>query len=153
MHKDYREIKWRIEFAFKQMIKLGVLSEPDYLCCNTCGHDDLGRLTQEVGARGWAFYHMQDEDDLRNRVECCVSYGGAADLCDPPPPESMYTLDVGNLLEEKLEKAGLETHWNGDIRQRINIKLPKRRKNSCSDIYFITDDEIWVLDDILDIEN
>lgn len=69
-----KQNKARLNAAFRDLRAQGILAKQNYTCCQTCGFNDLEveaeRLAQEgQKIKGGVFYHAQDTDYMRERVD------------------------------------------------------------------------------------
>ena len=67
---------------------------------------------------GYCFYHARDAEDVVNRKELYLCYGGYE-----TPNEYWSSEDVGHVIATRLDDCGLAIEWEGDKDVRIKISL------------------------------
>jgi hypothetical protein len=107
MHKDARKIKARIRSAFKKLYTQNILAFGNFTCCDTCGGAEIISLVKKDGFDGWAFYHMQDNDDINSIGKTYISFGD--------------TKKIANKIVKALEDTNLKVQWDGSMKKRILV--------------------------------
>ncbi len=112
----------RLDHAFAQLERQGIVARQDFACCGNCGVAEISAEATPETSRGYVFYHMQDTQRAVDGGDLSFNYGvfhgGEAD-----------TVAIGWRLFESLRDAGLKPKWDGDIRQRVSLPMTwhKRR--------------------------
>ncbi len=121
--------KIRLNNAFKEMRKKGLVARQNYLCCQTCAGYGIttdtakrikeGKVKKE-DVKGCVFYHHQDTEGLRKHHSLYLAYG-------PMDSEEsgligLEETQVGAIVCECLKNNELEYEWNGSGHQRILVK-------------------------------
>ena len=105
----------RLDEAFEEMNRAGIVARQNYGCCRTCATAEIHlEIAQMPGAAGYAFYHEQD-------TECALDTGTLYLSFGPVDETEAHTLAIGRRIVQILRLVGLETDWNGDLRRRIGI--------------------------------
>ena len=115
----------RLDQAFEELEKEGIIARQNFSCCQNCGHSEIGgeRADAEAEGRqvwGYTFYHMQDTEGACEGGLLYLAYGSFGEPDD--------TLGVGERIARALERAGLTVEWNGTAAQRIGVRLEWRRR-------------------------
>jgi hypothetical protein len=116
----------RLDAAFSEMTRNGIVCRHDFSCCGNCGVAEIGDEIRKEGqkgikVRGYAFYHMQDTDRATEGGGLLLNYsalfGG-----------SVAGVAIGREIEATLQSHGLTTEWNGNWNTRIGVKLDWKRR-------------------------
>jgi hypothetical protein len=115
----------RLDAAFQELNRNGIVSRQDFSCCGTCGHVEMGQeMRAEIAkghkVRGYAYYHMQDTDRATDGLGLLLGYSSL--VGGSPAGEA-----VGHEIEATLQRHGLATEWNGSFNNRIGVKLDWKR--------------------------
>ena len=91
----------KINKAFKELNKLGIVAKKNWTCCTTCGHYELKNI------KNYVFYHWQDNDNLKESGQCNLR----------------HKLEEKNksLVLNILNKNGLKAVWNYSNNRTIEI--------------------------------
>lgn len=118
-HPKAAEVRLRIRRAFKRAEQEQLACRARFLCCGGCAVNDFWtkRKTEHAGKVGFAYYHRQDADLLREKGYTFIGFGGFT----ASPVEVMRT------LKKLLVKAGLAVEWDGTAGQRPCVKLAEPR--------------------------
>ncbi len=118
----------RLDAAFADLEKRGILARQNYTDCGRCGADEMyalmekrAREGQEV--RGYTFFHEQDTEAAAIGETLYFSYGSIKD-------HPRYTKAIGREVAAALNRQGLTATWDGDVGNRVavaNIDWKKRR--------------------------
>ena len=114
------EVKKRLNEAFREMRKRGIMAKQDFTCCMTCGNSEIERFIRKKD-HGYCFYHAQDKDRMFSKERMFVAnelylcYGGATSRDDPEP--------VGRQVCEILRSHAFEVEWDGSEETRIRVIL------------------------------
>jgi len=111
----------RLEAAFAELEKGGILCRQDFACCGKCGCADMAVLIRQEQERGrevigYTFYHVQDTERVMEDGLLYLSYGSVL------PCEEAYVA-VGHKVASALRAQGLKVEWDGTLQRRIAIKL------------------------------
>ena len=74
-----------------------------------------------IGARGYAFYHMQDTERATEGGSLYLNYGACEE-------GEAAALQVARDIVTRLEAHGLRTDWDGSWDQRIGVALDWKRR-------------------------
>jgi hypothetical protein len=119
----------RLDNAFDELERLGIVARQNFTCCQTCGHaeiwEEIEQVRQDSEVRGYVFYHMQDTDRVLEEGRLYLAYG-SLDNTD----ES--TVLVARKVVEIMRKFGFRVDWNGSLDKRICLEelVWRRRRNS-----------------------
>lgn len=116
----------RLDAAFSELTRNGIVCRHDFTCCCTCGVAEIGaeiraETQRGVKVRGHAFYHMQDTDRATEGLGLLLNY---SDLRGEKPAGE----EIGREIAASLQRHGLTTEWNGDFSTRIAVKLDWKRR-------------------------
>lgn len=116
----------RLDAAFADLEAEGIVARQNFSCCGNCGSSEIwdeAKVLEEAGKSiaGYAFYHMQDTESAAGGDGLYLNYGAAEDGDDA-------SVEIGHRIVRQLERHGLKTRWNGDIRQRIGLSLDWKRR-------------------------
>jgi hypothetical protein len=121
--------KVRLNAAFADLRRQGILAKQNYACCQTCGFAELryeAKLVARQGREvlGGIFYDMQDADDLKKDGKCCLAYVGLGLYPDASAgAQDDATLRVGRIACETLRRRGVSVVWDGSAESWIRIDL------------------------------
>lgn len=107
----------RLDAAFIDLERSGVIARQHFTCCNTCGHAEIhdhvhDALERGRRADGYVFYHWQD-------TEHAVT-GGSLHL--------RYSADIGPRVVEALRAHGFAPAWDGDAARTIQVPIAWMRR-------------------------
>jgi uncharacterized protein DUF6891 len=118
----------RLDAAFAELERKGIVARQNFTCCQTCGHYEIGdeitvarRAGREV--RGYTFYHMQDTESAVEGGGLYLAYGAV-------PSVDGALVAVGREIVEALHRHGLESKWDGSGNARIFVVLDWKRRRS-----------------------
>ncbi len=110
----------RLDLAFAELERAGVVARQHFTCCQTCGNAEIGdEIAQTPGARGYVYYHVQDTESAAEGHGLCLCYGAVQGQ-----PES-----IGHEIVQTLRHHGLRVAWNGDLAKRISVELRWQRRH------------------------
>lgn len=122
----------RLDQAFRELNKAGIVARQHFSCCNTCGYKEIdGVLRRELGKRkvlGFAFFHEQDTENAATSGVLHITFNSLE-------KSARRAVEVGRRIEDALRKAGLKTEWDGSYLQRIcvtGLNWQKRRAHAHS---------------------
>jgi hypothetical protein len=117
----------RLDEAFAELDRMGIVARHDFSCCQTCGHieigDEIDSTCSQHNVSGYVFYHQQDTDTVVQHGYLYLAYGAVSG-------KESESLMIAHQVCDVLQKHGLETDWNGSIHTRICIPMLewKRRR-------------------------
>ncbi len=122
--------KERLNEAFKDMRKAGLLARQNYLCCGSCAGYGIAGIFQErvdkdekmlEKIKGSVFYHHQDTENLNNpnTESFYLRYGKIS--TSKNNETALSTEEVGKIITEILTKHGIVCSWNGDADTCIEV--------------------------------
>jgi len=110
----------RLDTAFAKMNGRGVIAIQNAGYTQSDGYDDVGEAysqhPEKESILGYCFYHGQD-------LERAISGDGLYFAFGPVDPANEQTVgvDVGNIVREELENAGLSVDWDGTFEKRLSV--------------------------------
>ena len=126
----FREVPaGKLDRAFEALRRAHVVAEPDFSCCNTCGHAEIEGDRDDLG---YVFFHQQDTERLAESGSTYLSYGifwpahigeeeykalsssQREELHDATTIKLMRTVVIPILREH-----GIGVSWEGDVNTRI----------------------------------
>lgn len=111
----------RLDAAFAELDRTGVVARMDFTCCQTCG---VAEIDDEVGAgqdpAGYVFFHQQDSERLDGEDATLLLSFGVFRAADADAYEAA-ALAVGHRVRAALERAGLTVDWPGTTSRRIAV--------------------------------
>ena len=112
----------RLDAAFAELDRLGILARQHYSCCGTCGSNDIRtEMGQVTAARGFTFFHIQDTEHAVGGESLYLSYGAiTADRSD--------AVVIGREIVDTLSRFGLQPAWDGRHVNRIGLPLTWQRR-------------------------
>lgn len=118
----------RLDAAFAELEAAGVIARHDFQCCQNCaGYAmwDEAEAFEAAGGmlRGHVFYHAQDTESALDGDGLYLAYGAAEEGDEA-------AVAIGHEIVACIESHGLETRWNGEIRQRIHVALDWKRRHA-----------------------
>jgi hypothetical protein len=103
----------RVLAAFGVLAEQGILAEPHFACCRSCGLSEIGAdATEET--QGFVFFHQQDTASAVNGAGLMLAYGGFHG-------SEEETTEVGHRVADALTAVGLPYEWNGSPARRIHV--------------------------------
>ncbi len=118
----------RLDQAFADLEKTGLLSRQDFSCCQPCGHGDMSdeiesAIAQGRTVRGYTFYTWQDTEWTVDGQDLCLTYASVED-------GDGATIAVGHEVVSALRASGLSVEWDGSIEKRIVVSVEWRRRRA-----------------------
>lgn len=118
----------RLDKAFAELERSGILTRQDYWCCGTCGcaaiYDEMQELVRKKKrARGYTFFHAQDTQAVVEGESLFLNYG-AVDCT------AAGGVAIGKEVVRVLRKHGLKPKWSGKIEQRIRVTMKWQRRRA-----------------------
>lgn len=110
----------RLDKAFSALSSRGVIAMQNAGYTNSDGYDDFltayENSPDKSSVRGYCYYHGQD-------LERAVKGGGLFLAFGPvnPAEENSVGPEVGRIVQEEMERAGLAVKWDGTFATRILI--------------------------------
>ncbi|WP_072396660.1 hypothetical protein [Hyphomicrobium sp. CS1GBMeth3] len=116
----------RLDRAFDALNGSGIVARQDFTCCQNCGLAEIGDEIQAAvnagfDVSGFTFYHAQDTDRATEGHGLYLTYGHV-------DGDEANSVAIGRTIVAALREAGLETDWDGTIRQRIGVRLDWQRR-------------------------
>lgn len=115
--------------SFRQKAKehLGgkVYARQAFMCCGGCAASAIFQDIENYNAKGKGravgsvWYHKQDAYGLRKGHDLYIGYGASEAIGECS--KDLATRRIGEILVACLEAEGLDTEWNGNIRDRIRV--------------------------------
>ena len=117
----------RLDEAFAELDRHGIVARQHFTCCQTCGHAEINfpidSTKQHRHVHGYVFFHWQDTESAVRSEYLYLAYGSVSGK------ESESKVIAYNIVDA-LRRAGLDVDWNGSVNSRIcirNIKWQRRR--------------------------
>jgi hypothetical protein len=105
----------RLDAAFEDLGRRGILARQDFTCCQSCGHAEIWDEAEDPSAwRGYAFYHRQDTEAAVEGRGLYLGFGSAG-------ARAAETASIGAEVVAALHAQGLAVDWDGDVRKRIGV--------------------------------
>ena len=115
----------RLDAAFADLEKNGIVARQDFACCQTCGHaeidDEISEAMKHNSIVGFTFYHHQDTQRATDQGELLLAYGGL-------DGEDESTLNIGRRIVACLKRHDLKVMWKEDVKKRIQVTLDWKRR-------------------------
>ena len=115
----------KIERAFRDLEKMGVVTRQHFACCNDCGHremqSELRRLRKGASVRGFAFFHHQD-------TQRAIKQGTLFLTFDAIEKNVEKAVEIGGIVLDTIRKTGLKAEWSGSYLQRIAVSVNWRKR-------------------------
>ena len=110
----------RLDAAFARINERGVIAIQNAGYTQSDGYDDVGETYSQHANKesilGYCFYHGQDLERAINGDGLYFAFGPV-----DPANEQTIGLNVGNIVREELESAGLPVDWNGTFENRLKV--------------------------------
>jgi hypothetical protein len=112
----------RLDAAFAELDRVGIVARQHYSCCGTCGSNDIrDEMDRTVTARGFTFFHIQDTEHAVGGEFLYLSYGSVTlDRSD--------AVAIGREVVDTLSRYGLSPAWDGRHVNRIGLSLTWQRR-------------------------
>lgn len=108
----------RLDEAFAELDRAGIVARHNFTCCQTCGHAEIGFEIDDTECHrpvyGYVFYHQQDTENAVACGDLHLAYG-AVDGTESASVEIAYA------VVDTLRRHGLDVQWNGMIQKRIRV--------------------------------
>ena len=116
----------RLDQVFGDLESQGIISRQNYSCCGTCGSGEIWEemvalQSEGKNVRGYTFYHEQDTQHAVDGEGLYLNYGS---IEENVPAQ----IDIGYEIIRVLNQHDLATDWDGDLQNRIFVKLNWRRR-------------------------
>lgn len=116
----------RLDQAFAELERTGVVCRQDFSCCGTCGTTEIQDEMETASrggtqVRGYAFYHMQDTESAVEGHGLYLNYGAVED-------GEAAAVGIGQEIVEALKQEGLKVDWDGTWAVRIGVNLEWKRR-------------------------
>ena len=113
----------RLDQAFAELDKSGIVARQNFTCCNTCGCYEIGGEAQNGDCGGYAFYHQQDTQRAIEGAGLYLSYGVFSEENDAG------AIQVGYRIVSALQQNGLKPRWNASVQERIFLPMDWKRRS------------------------
>lgn len=116
----------RLNAAFAELEKKGVVARQNFSCCGSCGAGEIRdeiKKEQKAGKkiRGYVFFHEQDTDSAVDGEGLYFCYGSTKE-------GTKAALAIANEIADTLKKHGLKTDWDGTWDKRISAELKWQKR-------------------------
>ncbi len=116
----------RLDAAFAELEKLGIVARQDFSCCSNCGQSEIWDEMEAVGragirVRGYTFYHMQNTEAAVEGGGIYLGYGSVDE-------GEAAALSIAREIIKILQHHGLITQWDGTWATKILIELDWKRR-------------------------
>lgn len=109
----------KLDEAFSELDRNGIVARQNFWCCQTCGHSyikhEMSDSSQHHPIQGYVFFHAQDTESAVKQNYLYLAFGSPLD-------NEQDSVDVANHIVETLTRHGLDVSWNESVRNRILIK-------------------------------
>lgn len=112
----------KLDEAFAELDRKGIVARQNWTCCQTCGHAEMGYEIDDVresrtpdAVRGYVFYHQQDSESCVESDKLYLAYG-------TPNGDEAAAAAIAHEVVAVLRDHKLIVEWNGRIEKRICIK-------------------------------
>jgi hypothetical protein len=107
----------RLERVFEALEARGVIAEEDAGFTQSEGHYNVEELYKEAGGKkskfeGYCFFTYQDQDAALDGPGLCLAFGHFSG-------NEKKGIEIGRVVREECERAGLRVDWDGTFRRRI----------------------------------
>jgi hypothetical protein len=112
----------RLDAAFAELDRLGILARQHFRCCGTCGTKDIREeMDLATAARGFTFFHIQDTEHAVGGEFLYLSFGAAT-------TDRSDAVTIGHEVVQTLSRHGLRPTWDGRHVNRIGLGLTWQRR-------------------------
>jgi hypothetical protein len=112
----------RLDAAFAELDRLGIVARQHFRCCGTCGSNDIREeMGQSATARGFTFFHIQDTEHAVGGESLYLSFGAAS-------TDRSDAVAIGHEVVQTLSRHGLRPAWDGRHVNRIGLPLTWQRR-------------------------
>jgi len=122
--------KAKLDEAFKELRKAGLIARQAFLCCSRCAGSQLAEDAHKLVEKGKevvgvVFYHKQDADCLKWEGKTNLRYGQANYYGEgkEAQPIGRETKEVGEMVIKALAAAGVRYTWDGNPDKTIELDL------------------------------
>lgn len=113
-HPDGRAMRPKLKAAFARLTAAGIIAKMNFSITLTDGIAEI----YEPGFRGYAFWHAQDHERLREAGAVLLAFGAFGDA-----PTDDAIAGIGREVVAALHAQGLHVEWNGSAHARIDVYL------------------------------
>ena len=114
----------RLDAAFDALNNMGIIALHYAGHCMSCGLsivDETMAVYDRVKVQGYCFYHEQDVAGALSGGGLHVAYGDIAG-------NDGGTRAIGAMVKAELERQGLMVEWDGDPKNRLDLKIVWQRR-------------------------
>lgn len=104
----------RLDAAFQDLERNGIVSRQNWTCCQTCGLAEIGEELDDH-SRGYVFFHQQDTEAAVEGGSLYLAYGACSD-------EKEVQLEVAREIASTLARHGLKVEWDRSLERRILVR-------------------------------
>ena len=115
----YTNVKYKLNQAFKEIRKEGILARQNFSCCQGCGSYDLVEAAEQQEKNGkkkvlgYVFYHRQDNEKFLET--------GKVHLAFTSLHKDLSTKQLGLMIVAILLKNGICLNWDYTSNTRIEV--------------------------------
>ncbi|GIK62643.1 MAG: hypothetical protein BroJett018_04370 [Chloroflexota bacterium] len=114
-HWNYLTDCDKLDKAFDELNRAGIIARQNFWCCQTCGHaamdDELKKVRR---ARGYVFFHEQDTESAVQSGVLYLSFRSR-------DYQRERMVKIGHEIVGVFKRYGFDVHWDGDAKKRIGI--------------------------------
>lgn len=119
----------RLNLAFVELNRLGIVACQNLGCCNDCAHTDILKIADRRAADtatvcGYAFFHQRDVERVVRTGELNVSFN-AYSKDYSIETNTTRARAIAAIIVNVLRAHGLKASWSGSYLQRITISEMK----------------------------
>ena len=116
----------RLDAAFAELERNGIVARKNFSCCGTCGvaeiFDEMDAAERRaLPVRGYTFFHMQDTEAATEGQGLYLNYGSSEE-------GEAAAVAIGEEIVSALQKHGLQSRWPGELTKRIDIAINWQRR-------------------------
>ncbi len=113
----------RLDAAFDDLEKDGIVARQNFTCCQSCGSyeigDEIDAAKKKGAVIGYTFYHQQDTESAADGCGLYLLYGAL---------KAKDAKRVAKAIVGALKGAGLKTTWDGDLGTRILVEMNWKKR-------------------------
>lgn len=114
----------RLNAAFEELKKVGIVARPNYYCCGSCAAGALFNDREEAlvrGELGVVYFDVQCAEAAVAGGGLYLSHG-PYDVAEGSEAWDMRTREIGGLIVYALGQQGLTTEWDGDHASCVEVR-------------------------------
>lgn len=120
--EELREIRARVQKAFRWLRRRGFVCRARYKCCMTCAIHGIAALARESNKEYSCYWHWQDDEYFEAIGELYLRF------CYFPPKKlsdkvdtTLMELRMAKMIAEAMTRYGLALEWEGNIGKAIIV--------------------------------